>query len=85
MKIKLTKRFASAVLALILTLGVGGFTVFAGGYADDIVEVGIEAMITTPGVDTPDRGGYPIRPPEPIPCLCGVGDGFNPHPVCGNG
>ena len=84
MKRRLTKRFASAVLALILTLGVGGFTVFAGGYADDIVEVGIEAMITTPGVDTPDRGGYPL-PPRPQPCTCGVGDGINPHPVCGRG
>jgi len=82
---RLTKRFASAVLALVLMLGVGGFTVFAGGYVDDIVEVGIEAMVTTPGVDMPDRGGYPIRRPEPPPCHCGVGDGFNPHPVCGNG
>jgi len=74
---KFTKSLTSMALALILTLGVGGFTAFAG-------EVDMGAFAN--GFPSLCSGGGGSGPPPPPPvCRCGVGDGFNPHPVCGNG
>ncbi|MCL1998891.1 MAG: hypothetical protein FWG65_08995 [Turicibacter sp.] len=67
-------------LALILTLGVGGFTAFAS-------EVGNASggYFGTNDVDRLYHGGGGSSRPVPRPCVCGGGDGINLSPICGNG
>jgi len=69
----------SGALALILMLGVGGFTAFAS-------EVDMEAFVSGfPSLCSGD-GFPPPPPPPPRPgCVCGGGGSIGPSPICGWG
>ncbi|MCL1999463.1 MAG: hypothetical protein FWG65_11930 [Turicibacter sp.] len=80
---KFTKSLASMALALILTLGVGGFTAFASEVGT--VSGGGYFGATSEHIFPCSGSGGDRRPPEPQPCVCGGGDGINLSPICGNG
>ncbi|MCL1998868.1 MAG: hypothetical protein FWG65_08880 [Turicibacter sp.] len=77
---KFTKSLASMALALILTLGVGGFTAFAS----EVGNASGGGYFGTNDVDRLYQGGGGSRVPT-RPCVCGGGDGINLSPICGNG